>query len=103
MPIITGPELDKVVQELKDWYLRTREDLIQALEEGYPYGSVPMSPSAQVEKFLRMTQQDWEDLIDTLAERHKGKPNIQELVQQELQDYIKKMTRLSLGGRGNVA
>lgn len=99
MPLITGPQLDEIVEELKEWYLKTAEELMQALEEGYPYGSIPMSPSQQVEKFLSMTQKDWQVLISRLAERHRGKPDVQELVQQELQDYIQRMTRLSLGGR----
>ncbi len=99
MPIITGPALDEIVEELKEWYLNTREMLIQALEEGYPYGNVPMSPSQQVERFLSMTQEDWQNLIARLAERHRGKPDVQDLVQQELRDYIQRMTRLSLGGR----
>lgn len=99
MPIITGPELDKIAEDLKKWYLDTREFLIQALEEGYPYGNVPMSPSQQVDKFLSMTQEDWQVLISRLAERHRGKPDIQNVVQQELRDYIQRMTKLSLGGR----
>lgn len=103
MSIITGPKLDELADQLKVWYLETREGLIQALEEGYPYGSVPMSPQEQVNRFLSMTKEDWQVLISRLSERHRGKPNIQNLVREELQDYIQRMTRLSLGGRSNVA
>ncbi len=102
MPLITGPELDSIVEELQAWYLKTAEELMQALEEGYPYGSIPMSPSQQVEQFLSMTQEDWEVLTSRLGERHRGKPDVQEIVQKELQDYIQRMTTLSLGGRRNV-
>lgn len=102
MPIITGPALDEIVKELQKWYLDTREMLIQALEEGYPYGNVPMSPSQQVDKFMSMTEKDWEVLISRLSERHRGEPNVQELVRADLQDYIQRMTRLSLGGGSNV-
>lgn len=98
MPIITGPSLDEVVSELSQWYINTREALIQAMEEGYPYGSVPLTPSEQVERFMTMTQQDWDDLTASLADRHRGKPKAEELVRKDLEDFVTKMNRMTFGG-----
>ncbi|KKK81309.1 hypothetical protein LCGC14_2814760, partial [marine sediment metagenome] len=44
MPIITGPQLDEIAEQCRKWYLSTRAMLLEALEEGYPYGSRPQSP-----------------------------------------------------------
>ncbi len=93
MPLITGPSLDELAKELSQWYLRTREELIQALEEGYPYGSAPLTPREQVSKFMSMTEEDWMDMTNKLAERHRGKPNAEELVRKDLEDYVAKMNR----------
>ncbi len=99
MPIITGPALDKLAKELSAWYLKTREELIQALEEGYPYGNVPLTPRQQVDKFLSMTTKDWEDLTNKLAERHRGKPNADELVRKDLEDFVAEMNRMAFPRR----
>ena len=101
MPLLSGPKLDGLVEELRTWYLDERERLIQALEEGgYPYGSVPKSPQEQVQQFFSMTQEDWLDMVAKLAERHRGHPDAQEMVKAELQDYVQKMTRTA--SRGGV-
>jgi len=101
MPIITGPSLDELVKELTDWYVETREMLIKALEQGYPYGSVPLTPSEQVSNFMSMTPEDWQVLQDKLAERHRGKPNAQELVREDLEAFVAKMNRVAFP-RGTV-
>lgn len=99
MPIITGPVLDELAKELSAWYIKTREELIQALSEGYPYGNVPLSPREQVDKFLSMTPEDWKDMTDKLAERHRGKPNAQELVREDLEDFVAKMNKMAFSRR----
>lgn len=99
MPIVTGPALDELVRELTAWYIDTRERLIQALEEGYPYGSVPLTPSQQVDRFMSMTPEDWEALTDKLADRHRGKPKAEELVRQDLEDFVSKMNRMAFSRR----
>ncbi len=93
MALVSGPVLDEVVQEVTAWYIETREWLIQGLEEGYPYGSTPLSPNQQVERFLSMTAEDWEVLTAKLADRHRGKPNAEALAQKDLKDFIAKMNR----------
>ncbi|KKL45827.1 hypothetical protein LCGC14_2351740, partial [marine sediment metagenome] len=52
MPLISGPTLDELAKELAKWYIRTREELIKALEEGYPYGSAPLTPREQIDRFM---------------------------------------------------
>jgi len=99
MPIITGPSLDEIAKEATAWYIRTREELIQALEEGYPYGSVPLTPSEQVDRFMSMTPEDWEALTDKLADRHRGKPKAEELVREDLEDFVDKMNRMAFSRR----
>ena len=99
MPLITGPSLDRIAAELRAWYLKTREELIQALSEGYPYGSIPLTPRQQVDRFLSMTPQDWEDMTNKLAERHRGKPNTSELVRKDLEEFVAKMNRMAFSRR----
>ena len=65
------------------------------MEQGYPYGSSPLNPQEQVQRFMRMSTEDWQTLIARLGERHKGKPNIQELVRADLQGYITRMSKLA--------
>ena len=95
MPLITGPSLDSIAKDLTAWYLETRETLIQALSEGYPYGSVPLTPSEQIDRFMSMTPEDWEGLTNKLTERHRGKPNAEELVRKDLEEFVAKMNRMT--------
>ena len=99
MAIITGPALDEIVQELTVWYIDTRERLIQALEEGYPYGSTPLTPSEQVDRFMSMTPEDWEALTNKLADRHRGKPKAEELVRKDLEEFVAKMNHVATSRR----
>jgi len=99
MPIITGPSLDELAKELSQWYIETREMLIQALEEDYPYGSVPLTPGEQVDRFMSMTPEDWEALTNKLTDRHRGKPKAQELVREDLEDFVDKMNRTAFSRR----
>ena len=99
MPIITGPTLDSIAKDLVAWYIDTREQLIQALEEGYPYGSTPLTPSEQVDKFMSMAPEDWEELTAKLADRHRGKPNAEALVRKDLEEFVAKMNRMAFSRR----
>jgi len=98
MPIIAGPELDKIKKELIEWYLTTREWLINTLEEGgYPYGAHELSPAEQLQKFMAMTPEEWRYMTTKLAERYRGRPDQRELVEADLRDYTTRMTRM-MGG-----
>jgi len=98
MPLIDGPELDKIKKELVEWYLNTRAWLIEAMESGgYPYGNRQLSPSEQIERFLQMTPEEWDYMESRLMERYRGRPNQRELVEADLKDYSRRMTQ-ALGG-----
>ena len=97
--IITGPKLDQAAEVVRRWYLDTRARLIKAMEEGYPYGNVPVTPQLQVERFLSMTQEDLQVLMTRLMERYRGEPNAQELARKDIEDYITKMNRMAFSRR----
>ena len=99
MPRLTGPTLDELAKELTSWYIKTREELIQALEEGYPYGSVPLTPRGQVERFVSMTPEDWKGLTEKLIDRHRGKPDAEALARKDLEDFTAKMNRMAFTRR----
>ena len=99
MPIITGPSLDEIAKESAAWYIKTREELIQALSEGYPYGSVPLTPREQLDRFMSMTPEDWEALTAKLTERHRGQPKAEELVRKDLETFVAKMNRMAFSRR----
>lgn len=99
MAFITGPKLDKAKEELTAWYLRTRESLIKAMEEGYPYGSHELSPQEQVQRFVDSPDEAIETMRQKLVERHRGQPNQRELVEDGIRQYTAHMMRLMYGGR----
>ena len=99
MPLITGPTLDELAKELTTWYIETREFLIQALEEGYPYGSVPLTPREQVERFMAMSPEDWQDMTAQLIDRHRGKPDAEALARKDLEEFTNKMNRMAFSRR----
>ena len=99
MPIITGPSLDEIAKESAAWYIKTREELVQALSEGYPYGSIPLTPREQVDKFMSMAPEDWEGLVAKLVDRHRGKPDAEALARKDLEDYVDKMNRMAFSRR----
>ncbi len=99
MPLITGPTLDELAKELTTWYIKTREFLIKALEEGYPYGSVPLTPREQVEKFMSMSPEDWQDMTAQLIDRHRGKPDAEALARKDLEEFSDKMNNMAFTRR----
>jgi len=99
MPLISGPTLDELAKELASWYITTREELIKALEEGYPYGSAPLTPREQIDRFMSMTPEDLQGLEAKLIDRHRGKPNAESLARKDLEDYVNKMNRMATSRR----
>ena len=95
MAIITGPKLDEMSEQLVDWYLKTRDELVDAMEQGYPYGNVPLNPQEQVERFTSMTSEDWQVMATRLAERYRGRPDAQELARADIQLYVTRMAKLA--------
>lgn len=94
MSMMTGPKMDEMKRQLVDWWLKTRQRLIEALEEGYPYRSTQLSPEQQIQKFVSMRGPEWDVLTQRLMERFKGEPKQEELVQTELRKYQDRMYTL---------
>ncbi len=92
MPVISGPELDKMADELAVWYTDTLLWLMEAMEEGgYPYGSVRLTPAEQLMRHMSMTPEDWQGMVASLERRYQGFPNQAKLVEQALTRYVKRM------------
>jgi len=95
MAIVSGPELDKIAKEAKEWYLEMREYLIKALEgDDYPFGSVRLSLTEQVAKYDSMTPMDWSTMIENLYKRYKGRQGALKLVGDDIARYRGRMERL---------
>ena len=92
--MMTGPKLDEMKRQLVSWWLATRQRLIAALEEGYPYRSIQQGPEEQIRNFVSMGPMDWTSLTDKLRERFKGEPDQAGLVQAELTKYQQRMYTL---------
>ena len=99
MVFITGPKIDAAVEELRKWYLASSARLMEALEEGYPYGSHPQSSQQQLDQFFTMTPTDWQELTAKLQLRYRGEDNVPELVRADIKEYVTRMSRLAYGGR----
>lgn len=95
-PGLSGPYFDSLVEELVQWFLDTKEFLIEALTEGgYPFGSVKLTPEQQLENFLRMDQTALEAMSARLSLRHQGHPDADARVQKDLADFFTHMQGLS--------
>jgi len=94
-PGLSGPYFDSLVKELVEWWLETKEFLIEALTEDYPFGSVRLTPEQQLENFLRMDQTALEAMSAQLSIRHLGHPDADKRVQKDLADFFSHMQALS--------
>lgn len=97
MPVISGPELDRLKKDAMDWYYDMRQRLIEDLERGYPYGAVKLSPAEQYQNYIQMQPEDWTGLIAQLTNRYRGLPDQDRLVNNDLSSYVRKM--LDYGAR----
>jgi hypothetical protein len=95
MALVTGPELDSIVKEMREWYFATRKVLIDALEENYPYRSVKLSPDEQLERFQSMTQEDWQGTLARLQRKYAGQDDANQRVQEEIDKFRKHITMLA--------
>ena len=94
MPV-TGPVLDEVVKQAVVWYQTTIVKMMDAVEQdGYPYGSVKLSPAEQLSGYLSMTPEDWQVLFARLERRFRGLPDSRGLVEKEAARYVQRMETL---------
>jgi len=94
-PGLSGPYFDSLVKELVEWWLTTKEFLIEALTQDYPFGSVKLTPEQQLENFLRMDQTAMEAMSAKLSLRYQGYPDADARVQKDLADFFTHMQSLS--------
>lgn len=94
MPVLSGPKLEAIVTHAVSWYTTRRQTLIKAMEERYPYGSVRLTPTEQLTRFLEMSPDDWSQMIVALHERYRGLPDAYDRVDRDLQAYTNRMLRL---------
>ena len=94
MSLISGPELEKIVNSAALWYANIRLGLIQALEEDHPYGTHKLSQTEQLINFEQMGPNEMSQMIAQLYDRYRGLPDAQERVNRDLAAYIARMLRL---------
>ena len=92
---LSGPYFDSMVEELVEWWLDTKEFLIEALTDVYPPGSVPLTAEQQLENFLNMDQTALEAMSAQLSIRHLGHPDADARVQKDLAEFFAHMQGLS--------
>ena len=97
MAIVSGPELDKIRDELVEWYNTTRQWLIGELTNDYPYGTIKVSPEEQYSKYLSMLPEDFLRMRAALMNVHRGSPNALDKVDQDILRYRNRME--SIGRR----
>lgn len=105
MAILSAKQYEKLQREVQDWYIKTRDRLIDDFEaDGYPYGSVPLSEREQLARYLQMQDADWRLLFERVMSRHIGKPNQMKLALTEMKRYQVRMERLreKYGGGAQV-
>jgi hypothetical protein len=88
---LSGPKLDKIVSELRVWYVETKVRIIEQMSKPYPYGAVPLTPDEQYSNFLTMTPEDWLTMRMALMNLYHGHPDSINLVEQEINRYVQRM------------
>jgi len=86
--MLSKQRLEEVRGNLITWYTTKRSRLIKVMEEAGAVGTVKLSPSDQVERFLHMTDEEWQQELYRIGLRYKGLPNEEELVTTDVQDFL---------------
>lgn len=103
MALVSGPEVDELVQDLQEWWNSELAWLMEQLSQGYPFGAQPLSEAEQLEEYhnLRGNPGAWQALILQREGVHRGRPDMRQVVQAELDSYVRRMQALEqkrLGG-----
>lgn len=86
--MFSGPELEKIKTELIEWYLLTKRELIELMEESQPYGSIKLDPQDQLRRAISMTPEEWQLELGRIKLRHRGEPDAEERVAKDVQDFL---------------
>lgn len=99
MPVVSGPQLDEVVEEVKEWYSTMRQWLIERLEEGgHAYGNIKLTQEEQVQKVLSWGPEDWQKLYRQRLERYRGLEDADDRAKADVQRFMVRMSHLIQGG-----
>lgn len=90
-PNVSGDFLNQMKTDLTEWYFKTRNEMIEFLSQGTPYGARRITPDEQLDRFMQMTPQDYEALLVRLQNRYRGLPNSETLVSDALSKYLARM------------
>lgn len=100
MPLITGKQLDEVVEEMTEWYTTTRQWLMERLEEGgYAYGNIKLTQAQQIQRVAGWTAEDWQALYRKRLDRYRGLPDANERAKKDVQNFLIRMARLMQGAQ----
>ena len=94
---ISGPDLDSIVEEAKQWYLETKQFLIDAmLSGGYPYGAVKLTPEEQYANYLKVVNDpaQLQALEASLYNLYKGRADAPFAVEEAMSRYHRLMQNL---------
>lgn len=93
---VNGPALDKLKAELQTWALKEKTRLRMLLTNDYPFGAVKIDPVTQFSRFMEMTGQDYEQLVQQLNTKYLGDPQAYDKVNQELAAFLDHMVGIAL-------
>jgi hypothetical protein len=95
MSDLSATRLERIQKDVVAWYFEKRQMLIKHLEaDGYPYGSVKLTPMEQLIRYKNLTAEDWQAIVERLYDRFRGLPDASTRVSKELESYRGKMERL---------
>ena len=97
IPIQDSARWTAIRKRLEQWAPVYRYQLIESLERGGAYGTVPLDKTAQFTRFTSMTEPDYEILIQTLNRKYQGLPDQVERVNNDLARFIDSMIAIALG------
>lgn len=94
-PLLNGPDLEKVVDEIRTWYVEERLRLLSAMTTPYPYRSKPITPEEQFSYYKTLTPAQWQQMRMALMRMFQGHPNASAMVDEELLTYQRRMEAIA--------
>lgn len=92
--LLSGPDLDKLYEETRQWYVASKLRLIEELSDPYPYNSDPLDEMTQAQNYLALTPETLLQMRAALGRVYQGHPDAINLVENELQKYFNRMEEL---------
>lgn len=92
--LLSGPDLDKLYEETRRWYVETKLKLIEELSDPYPYNSDPLDELTQAQNYLSLTPEALLQMRASLNRLFQGHPDALQLIEKEMQRYFQRMEEL---------